>query len=376
MEEKNNVKGNEMSAQTGDTEQNGQNLVKSQIYKCPGCGNFLAYDPKSQKLKCDYCDTLVDTEPVSEAKELPYYRDTEQGFVPWQGVKSVRCRSCGAVSVLSAYETVSACPFCNASNIVEVDEIEGLKPNGILPFKISKEDVHVHYKKWLKGKHLAPFKLKKEANKQPSKGIYVPLFTFDSRCDGTYTIRYGQHYTVTVGTGKNRRTETRTRWYIDNGFISNFFNDIQVEASKSITQKNLQKLGGFDTVNSFDYHNQFISGYSAERYDKGLDESWAEAVGVMDSVIRQMIVSRYNADVVDYVNMNNTYNDVTYKYILVPVWVFSYKYRKKTYGCIANGRTGKVIGNYPKSPFKISAIVLAVGAVIGLAVWIYIKYFM
>lgn len=359
-------------------EQSAENaeVVESKIYKCPSCGNFLHYDPETKKLKCDYCDTVEELEPVAPAKEQIYHVGSENGFIPWQGVKAIRCRSCGAVTMLSAYETAVKCPFCNASNVVETNEIAGLKPNAVLPFAISKEQEHAYFMKWLKSKHLAPYTLKKEAKKQDSQGIYIPVFTFDSQCNGVYTIRYGQHYTVTVGSGKNRRTETRTRWYVDTGVISNFFNDIQVEASKSITQSNLSKMGGFDTDNSLEYHNQFISGYSAERYDKGLDESWAEAYTIMEDIIKRMIISRYNADVIDYVNMNNTYSGTTYKYVLVPIWVFNYKYRKKEYGCIGNGRTGKIIGKYPKSPFKITAIVLAVGAAVALIVWLYIKYFM
>ena len=27
--------------------------VESDTFKCPGCGNFLKYDPDSGKLKCD-----------------------------------------------------------------------------------------------------------------------------------------------------------------------------------------------------------------------------------------------------------------------------------------------------------------------------------
>lgn len=356
--------------------ENQEKLVDSQIYKCPSCGNFLYYDPQSGKLKCDYCDTTKELVAVDSAKELPYHDGVENGFVAWQGVKSVRCNSCGAVTMLSAYETVCNCPFCNASNIVESGEIEGLQPNSVLPFRIAKSQVREYYIKWLKKKHLAPFKLKKEAKKQPSNGIYIPLFTFDSNCNSSYTIRYGVHYTVTVGSGKNRRTETRTRWYVDSGFISHFFNDIQVEASKSITQKNLQKMGGFDTDNALGYHNQFLSGYSAERYDKSLDESWGDAVGIMYDSMRRLIISRYNADVVDYVNIDSTYSDATYKYVLVPIWVFSYKYKNKTYGCIANGRTGRIVGNYPKSPLKIGTIALVVAGVVGLAIWLYIKYFM
>ncbi len=349
--------------------------VGGQIYKCPSCGNFLRYDPESKKMKCDYCNTTIDTQEVGPAEELPYNDGVEQGFVKWGGVKSVKCKSCGAVSLLPEYETVSNCPFCNAHNIVDTDVIDGLQPNGILPFNISRAQVPTIYEKWLKSKTLAPNKLKKEAKRQPARGVYIPLFTFDAFAECDYTIRYGQHYTVTVGSGKNRHTETRTRWYVASGYIEDFFNDVQVEASKSITQKNLRKLGGFDTDNSLEYHNQFISGYSAERYDKSLDESWDDAKELIKASLRQQIVSRYNADVVDYVNMGCAYKNKTYKYVLVPVWIFNYLYHKKSFECIINGRSGRVVGKYPKSFIKVGSIVLSCLAVAGVLIWLFVKYF-
>ncbi len=349
--------------------------LDSEIYKCPNCGNFLYYDPKSKKLKCDYCNTLEECQPVADAQELEFYEGVENEFVGWGEVKSVKCRSCGAVSILPSFEVVSNCPFCNASNVVDADGLEGLRPNAILPFGISKTDVPDIYRRWLKSKTLAPSKLKKFADRQPCKGTYIPVFTFDAQCDALYSIRYGKYYTVTVGSGKNRRTETRIRWYHDSGEISDFFNDVQIEASKSITQTNLSKLGGFDSDNAVEYHSQFLSGYSAERYDKSLDESWEDAQTVMRESLRRSIVEGYNADVVDYVHIDCNYSQRTYKYVLVPIWIFNYLYRKKNYPCIVNGRSGRMIGKYPKSPVKIGSIVLAVAAAIGLAAWIYLKFF-
>ena len=151
--------------------------LDSQIFKCPGCGNFLYYDPQSKKMKCDYCNTTVDTQEVGMAQELPYNDGVEQGLVGWGGVKSVKCKSCGAISVLPDYEVVSSCPFCNASNIVDSDEIEGLQPNGILPFKIAKEHVPIVYENWLKSKKLAPNKLKKEAKRHPIPSLWEAVRT-------------------------------------------------------------------------------------------------------------------------------------------------------------------------------------------------------
>lgn len=361
-------------AADGNVDGESAEKLRSEIYKCPNCGNFLYYDPESRKLKCDYCGGVKELEAVEDASELSYHEGVEEGFEKWQGVKSVKCRSCGAVTLLPAYEVVVNCPFCNASNVVESEEIDGLRPNGILPFRISKKEVPNIFCKWLRSKALAPGRLKKTADRQPCSGVYVPVFTFDSDVNCDYKIRYGKYYTVTVGSGKNRRTETRTRWYTDIDSISNFFNDVQIEASKSITQKNLEKLGGFDTDNSVQYHSQFLSGYNAERYDKSLDGSWQEAKSVMQNSLRAMIVSRYNADVVDYVDMDCRFADNTYKYVLVPIWVFNYIYSNKNYACIINGRSGRMIGKYPKSGLKIGGIAIAVAAAIAAIVLLYFKF--
>ena len=76
--------------------------LKSQVYKCPSCGNFLHYDPESKKMKCDYCNTTVPTQEVGMAEELPYNAAVERGFGKWGGVKSAKCKSCGQLSVLPA----------------------------------------------------------------------------------------------------------------------------------------------------------------------------------------------------------------------------------------------------------------------------------
>ena len=74
--------------------------LDSEIYKCQNCGNFLHYDPTSGKLKCDYCKTFQPVKVVESAVELPYRDDVEEEFESWQGVKSVKCKSCGAITVL------------------------------------------------------------------------------------------------------------------------------------------------------------------------------------------------------------------------------------------------------------------------------------
>ena len=59
------------------------------------------------------------------------------------------------------------------------------------------------------------------------------------------------------------------------------------------------------------------------------------------------------------------YSDITFKYILLPVWISAYRFKDKTYQFLVNARTGEVQGERPWSWIKITLAVLAALAIIG-----------
>ena len=59
--------------------------------------------------------------------------------------------------------------------------------------------------------------------------------------------------------------------------------------------------------------------------------------------------------------------DVTFKHILLPVWMAAYKYRGQTYRFVVNGRTGRVQGERPYSAWKIAFAVI-IGLLLALAI--------
>ena len=348
--------------------------IKGKIYKCPNCGSVLCFDPKSGKLKCTHCSSLEELVKVSRAFEIPYTPKSEESYTPWGDAKTVKCRSCGAEFAVNDYETAKNCPFCGTSNIMRTDDVPGIKPNGILPFKISQEEAKEAYKAWIKKRSMSPNSLKKLAEQKDLKGIYVPLFTFDAATFSTYQIRYGIKRTVTVGSGKNQRTVTVTDWYQDSGRYSKAFNDIQIEASQFLMQKNVYKTGGFDSDDAVQYHSQFIAGFGAERYSTGLDQSWDKAQGIIDSSIRSAILSRYNYDELDYLHVQTQYNEKTYKYLLAPIWLMVYNYKGKNYTCVINGRTGAADGRAPLSKIKVALVSVAGAAALGTIIYLIYKF--
>ena len=348
--------------------------IKGKIYKCPNCGSDLRFDPQTNRLKCTHCGSLQDKVPVKSAFEIPYTPNSEKGFVPWGNAKTLKCRSCGAEFSLKEYETAAACPFCATSNIMLTDDIPGLKPNAILPFSITQEEAKEYFKAWIKKRVMSPNSLKKLAEERDLKGLYVPMFTFDTNTTSTYSIRYGVHRTVTTGSGDSRKTVTVTDWYTDSGMLAKAFDDVQIEASQFLLQKNVNKMGGFDTDKSVFYDSQFIAGFGAERYSVGLDDSWEKAKMVIDSSIKAKILSRYNYDELDYLNVSTQYNEKTYKYLLAPVWFMVYNYKGQNYTCVINGRTGTADGRAPLSKIKVALVSVAGAAVLGAIFYLIYKF--
>lgn len=342
---------------------------QSSYAQCPSCGAVMSFDPKTNSLKCDYCNTLKKLDASLFARRKEYNENSELEFEVWGEVNHFRCATCGAVSVLPNYEMSPECPFCNSGNLIAETDIKGLCPTGVLPFKIDKNDAGLKYKDFIKKKWLAPRKLRKNFKVASMKGIYMPTFNFTSDTSTNYEGRLGKYYYVTVGSGKNRHTERRIRYFSVSGSLNKYFEDLQFEVSTHIEQKDLRKLGFFDVSNALEYDRDYFAGFSSERYTESLDDTWAKAVEDMRGKIKQTILAQYNADVVDYLNLDTEFCNRRYQYLLVPVWKCSYKFKEKIYNFFINGRSGKTTGKAPLSPLKVLVL-----AVLGLAVIIGIAY--
>ena len=88
----------------------------------------------------------------------------------------------------------------------------------------------------------------------------------------------------------------------------------------------------------------------------------------MKKVIEKDVRFDIGGDRQQITTMNTDIQDVTFKHVLLPVWLAAYKFRGKSYRFVVNGQTGRVQGERPWSPWKIAFEVglgLTVAAVLG-----------
>jgi hypothetical protein len=250
--------------------------------------------------------------------------------------------------------------------VLESKQSAGIKPEGIIPFKIDKHKAKELFDKWIRRRWLAPNKLKRLYQSDKMLSVYIPYWTYDSQTYNDYTAEGGEVYYVTVERNGKEERERRVRWHRVRGSFDMFFDDVQVNASKNFDAALMTRIEPYDTSQVEPYKPQYISGYLAERYSLGVVECFEEAKGKMYNELVEEVRSRVRKryDEVRSIHIDTHYSDVKYKHVLLPLWTAQYDYNGKKYRYMINGQNGKISGKSPLSAVKIALLVaLALGAI-------------
>lgn len=346
---------------------------KGRQFHCPTCGSEMPFTPTAQTLKCTHCGFEKHVpQTMGDVREIPFSEFVDLAKVPQKILSGAeverRCDGCGAMVMFSATTATDDCPFCGAhlDNPVETAQ-PMIEPGGVLPFAIPEPDARLRFKKWVSSRWLAPGSFYRMAELNKVRGLYVPFWTYDATSWSFYTGQRGDAYWVTVGHGKNRRRERRIRWTTVSGRLDHWFDDVLVCGSHSLPEKLVRNLEPWDLVSIQPYAPSFLSGFRSERYQVGADEGFVLARLEMDNVIRQLICRQIGGDEQRISSVQTQVDNVTFKYILLPVWLAAYRYNDKTFRVLINARTGEVQGQRPWSTAKIATLI-ALGVIVILII--------
>ena len=349
--------------------------------KCKNCGGDLKFSPGTQSLKCPFCGTENENpDVVPETHEELDFKNALQAFQNSENTVEVqieKCGACGAEVTLEPNITTAKCDFCGAGMVVSGRSHKAMKPQYLLPFSITKDMGKKSFRDWIAKRKFAPNALKRQARlSEPVHGIYYPHWTFDSQTESTYTGERGTHYTETVrGTDSEGKetteTVTRTRWTNARGSVSRFFDDVLVAASTTLKKKLTSKLNDWNFSKMVSYDDKYLQGFKAESYSIDLEEGFEEAKIEINSGIRSDIRRDIGGDEQRIHRVDTAYKAITFKYILLPIWVVVYKFKNKYYQVLINASTGEIAGERPFSAAKIIGLILAILAVGGIGYLIY-----
>lgn len=355
-------------------------------FPCPSCGADLQFDPQTGGMKCAYCGYEASVTASSGAPGTVQERSLEAYLTPTAAqlhalsteALQVTCSGCGSTVTFEPPEVAGLCAFCGAKIVAQPRAADPLvAPEGILPFSLPQKEAVKSVREWLRTRWFAPNALKKQAQQDSIGGVYVPFWTYDAQTFSRYRGERGEHYyetehyTDTDSNGKTvRKTRQvrRTRWYPASGTVDRFFDDVLVTATYSIPRERLDALEPWGLENIRPYEPAYLSGFKAQRYQVPLDEGFTTAQEVMAGVIDGDVRRDIGGDEQRVHHVDTRYSDVTFKHLLLPVYISAYRYEGKVYQVIVNARTGEVQGERPYSVWKIALLVLFILAVLVVVV--------
>ncbi|MBA3315310.1 MAG: hypothetical protein H0T47_18735 [Planctomycetaceae bacterium] len=350
----------------GRTEDEG----KGRVFPCPQCGADLVFHIGQQAMKCPFCayEEAIAFAADVEVKERDFgemLRKLEErhddGADSYEGMKELRCGSCAGIVVFQGTLTSTRCPYC--ASPIQIDKAEQAKNrinvDGVLPFLVDHDKAARHLSEWVKARWFAPNDFLAQGIRAEFNGVYLPYWTFDAMTFTRYTGQRGENYTVTVGSGKNQRTETRTRWYPASGAFQRFFDDVLVNATKGLKAELVQELEPWPLQKCDPYNQQMLAGFLARTYELALPQGFEQARARIKSALESDVRQRIGGDKQRISSMDVRHSAVTFKHLLLPVWMMAYRYHNEPFRVYINATTGEVQGERPYSWAKITLAVIA-----------------
>ena len=364
-------------------------------YQCPACTGPLHFVGESGKLECDYCGASFEVAEIEalyaekEAKAAEAAQKQEEAeaaqraaaaeeqnaaadgsdwdasglSTDWgadaDSMKAYSCPSCGAELLCDVTTAATSCPYCGNPSVLPGQFTGSLKPDFVLPFKLSKKDAIKALKKHYLKKPLLPSTFSKANHLEEVKGVYVPFWMYDGEASGSAQFHATAVRTYTSGDYEITETshyDVRRAGSID-------FEKVPVDASSKMPDDYMDSIEPYDYAELKPFSTAYLPGFLADKYDVSVEDSRERA----DKRCTGSLVSALERTVSGYTTCIETSRDIRLKrgkvhYALLPVWILNTKWEGKDFLFAMNGQTGKLVGSLPVSTKRVVGLFAAIAA--------------
>lgn len=320
------------------------------IYNCPCCGAPLAYSGESGKLECASCgngyalesiDALNGQEQSNISFDMP-----EKGFDAQdaQVMRAYTCENCGAELMTDETTTATECPYCGSPTVLPAQIEGGVKPEYVLPFRVTKEQAAESFHRYFKGKRLMPNIFLSTKNRiAEMRKLYVPYWLFDCDADAEMVFDAEKTHTERNGEWEIKTTEH----YMVRRAGSMGFDAIPVDGSQKLDDKIGESLEPYELEAAVPFQPAVLAGAMADHADVDAESCRARAVERVEYSVEQALrntVSNYSRVSVRRKSIQSHGGKITP--VLMPVWIITTEKmedgKKKIYTFAINGQTGQL----------------------------------
>ena len=361
-------------------------------YQCPACTGPLHFNPEIGKLSCDFCGSSFEPAEIevlyaqkdAQAAENKVAADQKRkdskatgAGDEWDlsglndnwgedadGMRVYNCPSCCAELICEETTAVTSCPYCGNPSVIPGQFSGTLKPDLVIPFKVTKQAAMQALKEHYKGRPFLPSAFKNENHIEEIKGVYVPFWLFNGEAECTATYDCGRSHTYRSGSYDVLHTDHFE--VMRQGTVS--FQRIPVDGSTKMPDDYMDSIEPFDYDELKPFSTAYMPGYMADKYDISAEACSARADRRAEATAAECL----RGSVMTYSSVLERHKDIKLhrgdvKYALLPVWLLSTRWNGTNWLFAMNGQTGKFVGKLPvdrKKKWGIFAGIYAAAALV------------
>ena len=295
---------------------------------CRNCSGKLIFNPASQKLECAACGSSFRPEDVQDV-----YAEIHAKYYD---ARVYTCEHCGAEVVTSDSEVSTFCVYCGNPAIVFSRISKQYKPDGIIPFSVTKQDAIKYVNLKFRRNLLVPKEVMDKLVPENVRGIYVPYWVINAK--------FTESDMLSGIVKQGKRSEKR--YYLRSGSVN--LKNVPIDGSNMLNDNTSMKLEPFYLEDARDFDEDYLNGFYSNTSDtsyQDLRESAAFRCHKLFAGDAVKTVQAKDVEVVDAIYWVDIQDDPLY--LMMPVWFFTFKYEGKPYTILINGQTGKVVGTMP-----------------------------
>lgn len=356
------------------------------IRSCPNCASRLVYDISLGALSCNKCggiftveeidtskfidedirpslDRANDISGVSDASPDPFSetatktsKEIDQIFAKeahraMMDTNVYSCPACGADIIVSNTEASTFCIYCGNPSIVFSRIKSVQRPEGIIPFSVSRTTAVDLIRKKLTQGAFIPNEIK-NFKSESIVGLYVPYYVSSITYEDTIIVEYMEPNAGYNGRRGRIFVEQEKRTVPFTGKCD--FDRITSDACMNFNNDLSYHVEPFDLSEIKPFEEDYLLGFYSDIPDVDYNDAFKQASSRAAEVVKKEVlnlVDGYQKKVV--YSKPHVINNGTPLLVMLPMWFMTYRYKNETYTAIVNGQTGKVVAGVPISKPKL-----------------------
>lgn len=320
-------------------------MAMAKTQECPVCGGEMRAN-QDGRIVCQHCGyqrkTTLGGDRGTKSYMVEMLRRRGQK-VRWQvGERLLRCKSCGAETLLQPHALTARCPFCGSRAIVETDALRSfVQPDGIVLFQLTPPEAQQALNAALNSRmeRIKGVFINNRVASTSITPVYLPFWLFDLELQVNLSI-------------EDRRSavyiESLADVYRREQYSDAVFN-VAVCGVESPPRSLTDRLKNFFLEQIRPYQHDLLAGATAELYTLDFEQASFLARQRVSERMRQ----RYGHGTRDNIrtNVQSLVQSMQFRLALLPVYVVTVIEQDGDYrSALIHGQTGQVVLGVAQRP--------------------------